>query len=371
MSSTQSSPGASHAARSRLVPPNPPRDLSRVPSNPRDKRPQHRTTLEPPIAHHYERSSSPRLHAANSPSSFTRRPSQRTSLPGGTARLVDLGGASDVANAHADAAVSPRRHASPHPPRVWPEDEISLPRLRDDPIDRALASSGWSPDALNHLFTSDAILSDLANNTFSSPSTYPSFTTTNQPSQPQISTEDATISPLLLADNMPATTRRRSTTAMPASSPPTTAQGLHAGSRDSGPPAKKMRMGNDEEDPFKSPSPLFSEEPIDLTDPAIPPEQAARRPKSPPNVKLASFQCAICLDNVENMTVTHCGHIFCAQCLHSSLCVESTKGRCPMCRSKIDIKPRDEYNSKTKGFYPIELKLMTKSKKGKRKVGDT
>lgn len=167
---------------------------------------------------------------------------------------------------------------------------------------------------------------------------------------------------------------------MPASSPAAAAQ-------DSGPRAKRIKIDDGEADPFKSPSPRLNEEAIDLTDPAIPPEQAARkRQNSPPKVKLASFQCAICLDNVESMTVTHCGkftlgllfaanndgagHIFCAQCLHSSLCVESTKGRCPMCRAKIDIKPREEYTSKTKGFYPVELKLMTRSRKGKRKVGD-
>lgn len=39
-----------------------------------------------------------------------------------------------------------------------------------------------------------------------------------------------------------------------------------------------------------------------------------------------------------------------------------------MCRQKIDMKPRDAYNSKTKGFWPLELKLMTATRKGKRKA---
>jgi hypothetical protein len=38
-----------------------------------------------------------------------------------------------------------------------------------------------------------------------------------------------------------------------------------------------------------------------------------------------------------------------------------------MCRAKIDIKPRNNYNSKTKGYWHLELKLMTASK-GKRKA---
>lgn len=39
-----------------------------------------------------------------------------------------------------------------------------------------------------------------------------------------------------------------------------------------------------------------------------------------------------------------------------------------MCRTKIDMKPRESYNSKTKGVWPLELKLMTARRKGKRKA---
>ena len=62
------------------------------------------------------------------------------------------------------------------------------------------------------------------------------------------------------------------------------------------------------------------------------------------------------------------GHLYCADCLHSSLNVETTRGRCPMCRAKLDIKPREQYTSKTKGYYPLEIKVMTKNQKGKKKV---
>jgi hypothetical protein len=39
-----------------------------------------------------------------------------------------------------------------------------------------------------------------------------------------------------------------------------------------------------------------------------------------------------------------------------------------MCRQKIDLKPREQYTSKTKGIWHLELKLMTSTKKGKRKA---
>ncbi|KAM3511033.1 hypothetical protein MY11210_005310 [Beauveria gryllotalpidicola] len=87
-------------------------------------------------------------------------------------------------------------------------------------------------------------------------------------------------------------------------------------------------------------------------------------------IKIAAFQCAICMDDVAGLTVTYCGHLFCAICLHQSLNVEATKGRCPMCRSKIDTKLRGSYTTKTKGFWPLELKLMTTTRRGKRKAKD-
>lgn len=39
-----------------------------------------------------------------------------------------------------------------------------------------------------------------------------------------------------------------------------------------------------------------------------------------------------------------------------------------MCRSKVDMKARQTYTTKTKGYWPLELKLMTATRKGKRKV---
>lgn len=71
---------------------------------------------------------------------------------------------------------------------------------------------------------------------------------------------------------------------------------------------------------------------------------------------------------MEILTRQSPGHLYCASCLHQSLSVDATKGKCPMCRQKLDTKPRESYNSKTKGYWPLELKLMTATRKGKRKA---
>ncbi|KAH6605140.1 six8, partial [Trichoderma cornu-damae] len=106
---------------------------------------------------------------------------------------------------------------------------------------------------------------------------------------------------------------------------------------------------------------------IDLTDATDVPDEL-KKPQVDNRVKLSTFQCVICMDDVTGLTLTHCGHLFCAQCLYSSLSIESTRGKCPMCRAKIDMKPRDNYSTKTKGYWPLELKLMTRTRQGKRKA---
>lgn len=106
---------------------------------------------------------------------------------------------------------------------------------------------------------------------------------------------------------------------------------------------------------------------VDLTGTNEIPEDI-KTPEKDDRIKLAAFQCVICMDDCINLTVTHCGHLYCASCLHQSLSVDATKGKCPMCRQKLDMKSRDSYNSKTKGYWPLELKLMTATRKGKRKA---
>ncbi|KAG6041534.1 hypothetical protein E4U41_003694 [Claviceps citrina] len=109
---------------------------------------------------------------------------------------------------------------------------------------------------------------------------------------------------------------------------------------------------------------------IDLTEATDVPEELKKPPvpEEDTKIRISKFQCVICMDDASTLTVTHCGHLYCAQCLHSSLHVEATKNKCPMCRAKIDIKSRANYNAKTKGFWPLELKLMTATRKGKRKA---
>jgi E3 ubiquitin-protein ligase SHPRH len=42
--------------------------------------------------------------------------------------------------------------------------------------------------------------------------------------------------------------------------------------------------------------------------------------------------CSICMDNLDNPTVTTCGHIFCYNCL--KMCLDSKK-RCPLCKTDL------------------------------------
>ncbi|KAL7799980.1 hypothetical protein V8C37DRAFT_363660 [Trichoderma ceciliae] len=142
-------------------------------------------------------------------------------------------------------------------------------------------------------------------------------------------------------------------------------------------PASLQSMIDDDDESLFGSSPsrpdsssgLKSEEytTIDLTEATDVPDEL-KKPVVDNRVKLSAFQCVICMDNVTGLTLTHCGHLFCAQCLYSSLSIESTRGKCPMCRAKIDMKPRENYHLKTKGYWPLELKLMTRTRQGKRKA---
>ncbi|KAF5251104.1 hypothetical protein FANTH_3767 [Fusarium anthophilum] len=96
--------------------------------------------------------------------------------------------------------------------------------------------------------------------------------------------------------------------------------------------------------------------------------EEARKPEKDERVKLAAFQCVICMDDCSNLTVTDCGHLYCASCLHQSIHADTTKGKCPMCRRKLGNKPQESYDNNIKGYWPLELKLMTATRKGKRKA---
>ncbi|RYO81250.1 hypothetical protein DL766_000266 [Monosporascus sp. MC13-8B] len=119
------------------------------------------------------------------------------------------------------------------------------------------------------------------------------------------------------------------------------------------------------EEDFGSPQKTDNEDPdsIDLSNVDEVPT-ALMAPKVDNRVKLGKFQCVICMDDVTALTVTHCGHLFCSECLHSSLHIDSMKKTCPVCRTKVDLK--DKKGKNTKSYYHLELKVMTATKKGKR-----
>jgi len=92
-------------------------------------------------------------------------------------------------------------------------------------------------------------------------------------------------------------------------------------------------------------------------------QQALAQANKP--VKLAEFQCIICMDNPTDLTITHCGHLFCSECLHQALHAGDKKC-CPVCRTTIVI-PKPGAKASRNGIFVLEMKLMTK-KQGKQAV---
>ncbi|KAF7909365.1 uncharacterized protein EAF01_003083 [Botrytis porri] len=84
-------------------------------------------------------------------------------------------------------------------------------------------------------------------------------------------------------------------------------------------------------------------------------------------VKLVEFQCIICMDNPTDLTVTHCGHLFCSECLHSALHA-GNNGRksCPVCRTSISTTSLSGRRPPKNGTFSIAIKLMTANKMGKK-----
>ncbi|OTB06756.1 hypothetical protein M426DRAFT_318471 [Hypoxylon sp. CI-4A] len=147
------------------------------------------------------------------------------------------------------------------------------------------------------------------------------------------------------------TKRRRSSQASPSTS------GRITKSR-----AKPTNRNNIASSPFPDDNAAVNHETIDLSNAAEVPQELLA-PKVDNRVKLGKFQCVICMDEVASLTVTHCGHLFCSECLHSSLHIDHMKKTCPVCRTKVDLKDKKGKNAKS--FYHLELKIMTANKKGK------
>ncbi len=100
-------------------------------------------------------------------------------------------------------------------------------------------------------------------------------------------------------------------------------------------------------------------------------------------IKLAAFECIICMSNPTDLTVTHCGtsddgycgelglltglgHLFCAECLHHAL-YAGDKKCCPVCRTIINPGKAGAKQPKN-GVFALEMKLMTAKKMGKQPV---
>ncbi|KAG7386294.1 hypothetical protein PHYPSEUDO_000422 [Phytophthora pseudosyringae] len=47
------------------------------------------------------------------------------------------------------------------------------------------------------------------------------------------------------------------------------------------------------------------------------------------------LKCSVCLDVLEDMTSTLCGHIFCAGCIHQAI---RANGKCPLCQRRLHLK---------------------------------
>ncbi|CAK7232956.1 hypothetical protein SCUCBS95973_008433 [Sporothrix curviconia] len=83
-------------------------------------------------------------------------------------------------------------------------------------------------------------------------------------------------------------------------------------------------------------------------------------------IRLSAQQCVICMDNMSNLTTTHCGHIFCGECLHASLSMDSSRRICPICRTKVEMRvPNMAATRLARSVFPLQLKMRARNQKGK------
>ncbi|KAF6222182.1 hypothetical protein HO133_001268 [Letharia lupina] len=95
-------------------------------------------------------------------------------------------------------------------------------------------------------------------------------------------------------------------------------------------------------------------------------------------VRLSTLQCIICMENMKDLTATHCGHLFCHACLMEALIAGENQGaepgkgipKCPVCRKKV-MRPSN-HGKENHNVVPLAMKLKTKSRinKGKGKAVD-
>lgn len=122
------------------------------------------------------------------------------------------------------------------------------------------------------------------------------------------------------------------------------------------------RPGATQDDPEILPKPEAEPEPEPEKEPEPEPESATL-------VKLSGIQCVICMDDMSNLTVTHCGHLFCGECLHSSLIMAYDRRICPICRTKLELRVEGMSASKmTRSYFPLVVKTRSANRQGKQPV---
>jgi len=124
-------------------------------------------------------------------------------------------------------------------------------------------------------------------------------------------------------------------------------------------------------------------------------------------IRIGNFQCAICMDHCCGLVATHCGtspsdlvsssshgthslfsavfvlfglllikqapfagHLFCTTCLDSALKADAIRNNCPICRATIESKQRSLYTNRTKGYWPLELKILVAPRKAESTSSD-
>lgn len=88
---------------------------------------------------------------------------------------------------------------------------------------------------------------------------------------------------------------------------------------------------------------------------AIAAQQAASTSSGP--LKIGKRQCIICMEPFSNATITHCGHVYCHECLTQALLAgertsERGSGNCPVCRKPV---------RRTRAGQMIPINFMTRA----------
>lgn len=87
-------------------------------------------------------------------------------------------------------------------------------------------------------------------------------------------------------------------------------------------------------------------------------------------IALSKSECVICMDKPTNLTVTHCGHLFCGECLHHAIHTGGGKKQCPVCRTAISttLTGKDKQKQPRNGVFLMQVRIKSRPPKGKESV---